>query len=136
MQLSCHLTRELMLEGVQGIPHNFCKLDAGFSSRKQKTVVNCNPVPCDVLQKKSEEVWTSSGGRWGTPPGVPLESYDSMCMSRGINDVSAATRNLRERKNRRIKKATDLGVGDVHLGTDTISGQATESEGTKSTLGN
>ena len=119
MRLRCHLTKEFRLEGFTGLPQNFHKL------------VDCNPVPLDVLQKKSEELWITSGGRWGTPPGVPLESYDSMCIAKGINDVSAATRNRRERINgRRVKKATDLGVGDEYLGVDKVSGQATESEGT------
>ena len=36
-------------------------------------------VPPEVLQAKAEEMWAISGGVWGTPPGIPLESYDAMC---------------------------------------------------------
>jgi len=51
-----------------------------------------NPVPCDILQAKAEEVWKESGGQWGTSPGVPLEDYDEMCRRRGVKDVSEVTR--------------------------------------------
>ena len=62
-------------------------------------------VTPEILQAKAEEIWRESDGIWGTPPGVPLESYDEMCKRRGKDDVSMATRHRmrREAKARILK---------------------------------
>ena len=100
-----------------GLPLTFTRLDK-------------NPVPLDVLQSKAEEIWVESGGRWGTPPGTPLMTYDEMCKAKGNREVSAVTRDRRERMNGRVKRTANSGVGDEYVGPDKVSGQATESQGT------
>ena len=118
MLLACHLTKRFR-EDYAGMPQTFQSLDE-------------NPVPPNLLQIKAEEVWLASGGRWGTPPGVPLESYDDMCKSKGLKDVSPVTKGikLRDETTGRTTEATDIGVGDEYVGIDPVSGQAAKSEGT------
>ena len=53
---------------------------------------NKRPVPSRVLQKRAEQIWATSGGKWGTPPGVPLITYDEMCKTKGILEVSPSTK--------------------------------------------
>jgi len=49
-------------------------------------------VPPEVLQAKAEEIWEESEGRWGTPPGKPLEGYTAMCKRRGLRERSMSGR--------------------------------------------
>jgi len=50
------------------------------------------------VQQKAERIYEESGRRYGTPPGIPLISYDQMCSEKGIRDVSVATRKERKGK--------------------------------------
>ena len=70
-----------------------------------------------IVQEKAEQIYLESGGRYGTPPGIPLEGYDQMCKDRGIKDVSAATRHAKELPHG-IRKATHIRKRNVHLRTD------------------
>ena len=51
----------------------------------------------ELLQLKAEQIYEESGGRYGTSPGNPLMGYDEMCIDKGINDVSSATRHSKSR---------------------------------------
>ena len=99
------------------------------------------PVPPAVLQSKAEEIYVESGGRWGTPPGIPLVTYNDMCKSRGLIDTYSSNRHRREglltnakhptatAARSKARKATHLGVRDEYSGPDKISGKEAESNG-------
>ncbi len=72
-----------------------------------------------IVQAKAEQIYEESGGKYGTPPGVPLMGYDEMCKLRGINDVSSATRYSKGRQHA-IRKATHIRKRDVCLRTDKV----------------
>lgn len=74
-----------------------------------------------IVQKKAEQIYLESGGRYGTPPGIPLKGYDQMCVDKGNKDVSAATRHAKESPHG-IRKTTHIRKRNVHLRTDKIQG--------------
>lgn len=44
------------------------------------------------LQRHAERIYIESNGEWGTPPNVPLPSYDEACLKRGVLDRSEKTK--------------------------------------------
>ena len=102
----------------------FREVTEGLPSDSHVVKTYENPVPPEVLQSKAEEIWVSSGGKWGTPLDVPLVSYDDMCKDKGLLGVSSATRNKRERLYGSTKRTANSRIRDEYVGLDPLSGQA------------